>query len=84
MSELAVRVAKVEDAEEILNIYAYYVRDTAITFEYEVPSLEDFQGRIQGTLQRYPYLVACKDGKTSAMPMRVLSRNGQPMTGRSK
>ena len=57
MSELAVRVAKVEDAEEILNIYAYYVRDTAITFEYEVPSLEDFQGRIQGTLQRYPYLV---------------------------
>ena len=63
MSELAVRVAKVEDAEEILNIYAYYVRDTAITFEYEVPSLEDFQGRIQGTLRRYPYLVACKDGK---------------------
>ena len=63
MSELTVRVAKVEDAEEILNIYAYYVRDTAITFEYEVPFLEDFQGRIRGTLQRYPYLVACKDGK---------------------
>ena len=60
---LTVRVAKVEDAEEILNIYAYYVRDTAITFEYEVPSLEDFQGRIRGTLQRYLYLVACRDGK---------------------
>lgn len=27
------------DAEELLEIYAPYVRDTAITFEYEVPSV---------------------------------------------
>ena len=31
---------------------------TAITFEYEVPSVEEFRGRIENTLQHYPYLVA--------------------------
>ena len=35
---LHIRVAKEEDAEELLKIYAPYVEKTAITFEYEVPS----------------------------------------------
>ena len=38
------RIAKPEDAEEILKVYAPYVEKTAITFEYEVPSVEDFRG----------------------------------------
>lgn len=37
-----IRTALVEDAKEILSIYAPYVRNTAITFEYDVPSLEEF------------------------------------------
>lgn len=63
MNEIMVRVAKVEDAEEILGIYAPYVQGTAITFEYVVPSVEEFRERIRHTLQKYPYLVACADGK---------------------
>ena len=46
----------IEDAEELLDIYAPYVKYTAITFELEVPSVEEFQGRIKKTLERYPYL----------------------------
>lgn len=57
-----IRTATVEDAEAILAIYAPYVTDTAITFEYEVPGIEEFRERIRHTLKRYPYLVAEKDG----------------------
>lgn len=52
------RTALVEDAKELLSIYAPYVKNTAITFEYDVPSLEEFQGRIEATLKKYPYIVA--------------------------
>ncbi len=58
-----VRVAKEEDAEELLAIYAHYVKNTAITFEYEVPTVEEFRSRIRGTLVNYPYLVAEEDGQ---------------------
>lgn len=53
-----IRTATVSDAAQILSIYAPYVMQTAITFEYEVPSLEEFSERIAHTLERYPYLVA--------------------------
>ena len=43
--ELTIRVAKPEDAKGLLEIYAPYVEKTAITFEYEVPSEEEFTGR---------------------------------------
>lgn len=56
-----VRVATVEDTEAILNIYAPYVESSAITFEYDVPSIDEFQKRITTTLQRYPYLVAMQN-----------------------
>ena len=53
-----IRVAREEDAAALLEIYAPYVLETAITFEYDVPSAEEFAGRIRHTLERYPYLVA--------------------------
>ena len=46
----------------LLAIYAPYVENTAITFEYEVPTIEDFATRIEKTLEKYPYLVAEEDG----------------------
>ncbi len=58
-----IRSAQREDARRLLEIYAYYVENTAITFEYEVPSLEEFAERIESTLQRYPYLVLEEDGR---------------------
>ncbi len=56
-----IRIAREEDAESLLRIYAWYVENTAITFEYAVPSLEEFRSRIRHTLERYPYLVEEND-----------------------
>lgn len=58
-----VRDAKMEDAGRILEIYDYYVKNTAITFEYETPSLAEFQERMEKIMQRYPYVVILKDGR---------------------
>lgn len=55
---IIIRPATIADAQDILNIYAPYIRETAITYEYDVPSLTEFQNRISRTLERYPYLVA--------------------------
>lgn len=54
---MRIRFAVPEDAGALLSVYAPYVEKTAITFEYEVPSAEEFAERIQKTLLRYPYLV---------------------------
>ena len=58
-----IRAARLEDARELLAIYAPYVEKTAITFEYKTPSLQEFQARMRRTLEKYPYLVAEKDGE---------------------
>ena len=63
MEKIEVRVATVEDAEALLEIYAYYVEYTAITFEYEVPTLEEFRNRIANTLKKYPYFVILVDNE---------------------
>lgn len=61
--ELYIRMAAETDAEALLEIYGPYVRNTAISFEYEVPTVEEFARRIRETLRRYPYLVAVEDGR---------------------
>ncbi|HCV55729.1 MAG TPA: GNAT family N-acetyltransferase [Erysipelotrichaceae bacterium] len=64
MQEWKVRVCRpLTDAEPCLEIYRPYVEQTAITFEYTVPSVTEFQHRMEHTLKRYPYLVIEKDGK---------------------
>lgn len=55
-----IRVADVSDAQALLDIYAPYVRETAISFECEVPSPAEFRERIRQILQKYPYLVALR------------------------
>ena len=59
---IRIREAAVDDAARLLEIYSYYVEKTAITFEYDVPSLEEFRGRITHIKERYPYLVIERDG----------------------
>ena len=63
MEKTLIRNAKLQDAEDILGIYAYYVENTAITFEYDVPALEEFQNRMKKIMEKYPYLVLEQDGK---------------------
>lgn len=55
---IQIRIATVEDSAALLSIYKPYVEKTAVTFEYEAPTLEEFQGRIEGILKKYPVLVA--------------------------
>ena len=51
------------DAEELLAIYTPYVTDTAITFEYTVPSVEEFAERIRTISAKYPYIKAVENGQ---------------------
>ena len=57
-SELTIRFARPEDAPKLLEIYAPYVLETVITFEYDVPSIEEFTERMRTIQCKYPYLVA--------------------------
>lgn len=58
-----IRIATEQDAEALLEIYAPYVENTAITFEYTVPTVQEFTQRIRHVLEKYPYLVAEREGK---------------------
>lgn len=60
--KLKIRIAKEDDAPALLALYAPYVEHTAITFEYDVPTEEEFRRRIRETMERYPYLVLEADG----------------------
>lgn len=52
-----------EDAGELLAIYSPYVKDTAVSFECEVPTEEEFRQRIINISSRYPYIKVTESGK---------------------
>ena len=58
----AIRAATPGDAAAIREIYRYYVEHTAVTFDYETPSVEEFRRRIAATQEYYPYYVAEEGG----------------------
>ena len=55
---MKIRVAKPSDAKRIAEIYAPYVEETAISFEYTAPDAQEMEKRITSILEKYPYLVA--------------------------
>ena len=59
--DIQIRVARESDAAALRDIYAPYVERTAVSFEYEVPDVATFAGRIRRVQERYPYLVAESD-----------------------
>lgn len=61
--ELKLRMATPADAAALLEIYAPYVRETAVTYEYEVPTETEFAARVAKTLEAYPYLAAEQGGE---------------------
>lgn len=61
--KFCIRPATPDDAQALLDLYAPYVQQTAITFEYDVPSCAEFAERIKRILREYPYLVAECDGE---------------------
>lgn len=60
------RIAAIDDAPALLDIYAPYVTDTCISFEDTVPTLSEFESRITNTLLKFPYIVCESDGKPIA------------------
>lgn len=63
MENIRIRTACEADVPPMLSIYAHYVRKTAISFEYVVPSKEEFTERLRRTLVYYPWLAAEKNGR---------------------
>lgn len=58
-----IRIANLQDAKEISEIYKFYAENTNISFEYVAPTAQEFEKRIANTLANYPYLVCEDDGK---------------------
>ena len=46
------------DAEALLEIYAPYVEETAISFEYTVPTVSEFRRQIAEISAKFPYIKA--------------------------
>ncbi|MDF2821999.1 MAG: sortase-like acyltransferase [Clostridiales bacterium] len=63
MDEVNIRLVNILDAKAILNIYAPYVVYTPITFEYDIPSIEEFEERIEHYTKTYPWIVCEIEGK---------------------
>lgn len=63
MNNYTIRLSTPDDAEAALNVYAPHVRHTGISFEYEVPTVEDFKKKIEKITAQYPWLVCECDGE---------------------
>ena len=58
-----IRIAEERDVPEILSIYAPYVLNTTCTFEYDVPTEDEFLDRFRGITARFPWIVWEEDGR---------------------
>ena len=59
---IIIRRASLSDSAQLSEIYSYYVNNTAITFEDEAPTAEEFKGRMASIMSFYPYFVAEMNG----------------------
>lgn len=59
---MKLRFATQEDIPALLAIYQQYI-STTITFEYTLPSREEFSRRVAGISVIYPYLVVEREGE---------------------
>lgn len=60
---MSIRMATYEDLPQILEIYAPYVLNTAVSFEYTVPTLEVFTERFRKITKQFPWLVWEEQGE---------------------
>lgn len=52
-----IRLAAEADLPQILEIYAPYIRNTTVSFEYTVPTMEEFTDRFRSITAQLPWLV---------------------------
>ena len=58
-----IRFAEEKDLRAMLDIYRPYVENTTYSFEYEVPSMEEFTRRFRDHVAQFPWLVWEEEGK---------------------
>ena len=58
-----IRFATKKDAAALLEIYAVYIKNTAVTFEIEVPTVTAFAERVEKITETFPWLVCEVEGK---------------------
>ena len=58
-----IRPATESDVPEILSIYAPYVENTTVSFEYDVPCQKTFLQRFSDITAQFPWLVWEEDGR---------------------
>lgn len=59
---VTIRLVTPDDAAAIVSLYAPYVTDTSVTFEYEVPTVEDYRQRIVDITAFFPFFLLEEDG----------------------
>ena len=60
---MSIRFAREADLPQILGLYAPYVAETTVSFEYEVPTLSEFSHRFLTITRQFPWLVWEEDGR---------------------
>jgi len=60
---MKIRLATRADAAELQAIYAHYVENTTVSFEYEAPSVAEMERRIAEVEGVYPFLVCVVEGE---------------------
>ncbi len=63
MTGLGLRVAALEDAAALAAIYAPYVRETTVSFEWVPPTADEFRARMVEMMAEYPYIVCEREGE---------------------
>ena len=59
---MSIRIAREGDIPAMLEIYDYFVKNTAVSFEYVTPTVEEFAKRMQEHMEDYPWLVWEENG----------------------
>lgn len=57
-----IRIAEERDVPAMLAIYAPFVRDTTVSFEYDVPEEAEFLRRFRSVTEQFPWLVWEEEG----------------------
>lgn len=60
---MPIRLAEKTDIPRILEIYSPYVLNTTYSFEYTVPTLEEFTRRFEEITARFPWIVYEENGE---------------------
>ncbi|MFY0673275.1 MAG: N-acetyltransferase [Bacteroidia bacterium] len=60
---MTIRPFSINDAKKLLEIYSYYVLETTVSFEYQVPSSNSFNNRCLEISKNYPFYVLEIEGE---------------------